>query len=80
MRDSFDCLLQRCPASQLFITEQLQDAAQHAKELQLAKVAIHPVPYGNTKERLTETGHYQYECQVGFDLFTRLGFREQLTF
>ncbi|CDJ66970.1 interferon gamma-inducible protein 30, putative [Eimeria necatrix] len=55
----------RCPASQLFITEQLQDAAQHAKELQLAKVAIHPVPYGNTKERLTETGHYQYECQHG---------------
>ncbi|CDI78862.1 interferon gamma-inducible protein 30, putative [Eimeria acervulina] len=55
----------RCPASQLFISQQLQDVAAYAKELQLAKVAIHPVPYGNTKETLTETGHYQYECQHG---------------
>lgn len=55
----------RCPASQLFISEQLQDVAQYSKELQLAKVAIHPVPYGNTKETLTETGHYEYECQHG---------------
>ncbi|CDJ57735.1 interferon gamma-inducible protein 30, putative [Eimeria maxima] len=55
----------RCPASQLFIYQQLLDVAPYAKELQLAKVAIHPVPYGNTKETLTETGHYEYECQHG---------------
>lgn len=56
--------MQRCPASQQFVEKQLLDIAPYAKDLQLAKVAIHPVPYGNTRETLTETGHYQYECQV----------------
>ncbi|OEH79425.1 interferon gamma-inducible protein [Cyclospora cayetanensis] len=55
----------RCPASQQFIDQQLLDIAQFANELELAKVAIHPVPYGNTKETLTQTGHYQYDCEHG---------------
>lgn len=55
----------RCRASQEFVEKQLLDIAPHARELQMAKVAIHPVPYGNTKETLIETGHYQYECQHG---------------
>lgn len=55
----------KCPASQQFVEKQLLDIAPYAKELKMAKVSIHPVPYGNTKETLTETGHYQYECQHG---------------
>lgn len=55
----------KCPASQAFVEKQLLDIAPYANELKMAKVSIHPVPYGNTKETLTETGHYQYECQHG---------------
>ncbi|KAL8449592.1 hypothetical protein Emed_003024 [Eimeria media] len=55
----------RCPSCQDYVDQQIVDLAKHAKDLQMAKVAIHPVPYGNTKETLKETGHYQYECQHG---------------
>ncbi|KAL8275853.1 hypothetical protein Esti_000189 [Eimeria stiedai] len=55
----------RCPSCQDYVDQQILDLAKHAKDLQMAKVAIHPVPYGNTKEILKETGHYQYECQHG---------------
>lgn len=55
----------RCPGSQEFVEKQLLDIAPYTKDLQLAKVAIHPVPYGNAREILTETGRYEYECQHG---------------
>ncbi|KAL8424705.1 hypothetical protein Efla_001282 [Eimeria flavescens] len=44
-----------------FVSQQLLELSRHSKNLQLAKVAVHPVPHGNSKEMLKENGHYQYE-------------------